>query len=283
VQIKNIGDGLKAQFNPARMVSTGAKIDKTTIAKRPCFLCVANRPAVQTSVSFGSSFEILVNPFPILPIHFTIPARQHQLQKIKEYYADLHNLANAYPNLMFFYNGPKCGASAPDHLHFQGGTSGLLPIQERWDELEASALPLLNLSDVEGIFLIQDFAYPALAIKSRSVENDEYLFRIVYDSLPQREGEIEPMMNIVVWKKGLDTISVVFPRQKHRPECYSKEGDEQYLISPGALDMGGLLILPRQIDFERVNADLLKEVMKEIALAPTEMEKVCEKIKNTKV
>ena len=128
----------------------------------------------------------------------------------------------------------------------------MLPIQEMWSKLDAAAQPLLRINEVEGIFEIVNFAYPAIAIKSRSVENGAKLFSIVYNSLPQQVDEVEPMMNIVVWKEGLDTVSVIFPRRKHRPDCYSKEGNEQYLISPGALDMGGLLILPRQTDFERI-------------------------------
>ena len=280
VKTKQFDNGLKVQFNPARIVSAGAKTDKATIAKRPCFLCKDNRPKVQTSIPFGETFDILVNPFPILPVHFTIAARQHQLQLIREHYADLHKLSDKYPKLMFFYNGPKCGASAPDHLHFQGGTNGMLPVQEMWSKLNATAQPLLSLNEAEGIFEIVDFAYPAIAIKSRSVENDARLFSIVYNSLPQQADEAEPMMNIVVWKEGLDTVSVVFPRRKHRPDCYSKEGDEQYLISPGALDMGGLLILPRQTDFERIDERLLMEVMKEVVLPTEAMQEVTEKIRN---
>ena len=280
MKTKQFDNGLKVQFNPARIVSAGAKTDKATIAKRPCFLCKDNRPKVQTSVSFGETFDILVNPFPILPVHFTIAARQHQLQLIQEHYADLHKLSDKYPKLMFFSNGPKCGASAPDHLHYRGGTSGMLPVQEMWSKLDATAQPLLSINKAEGIFEIVDFAYPAIAIKSRSVENDARLFSIVYNSLPQQADEAEPMMNIVVWKEGLNTVSVVFPRRKHRPDCYSKEGDEQYLISPGALDMGGLLILPRQTDFERIDERLLMEVMKEVVLPTEAMQEVTKKIRN---
>ena len=156
----------------------------------------------------------------------------------------------------------------------------MLPIQEMWSKLDATAQPLLRMNEVEGIFEIVNFAYPAIAIKSRSVENGVKLFSIVYNSLPQQADEVEPMMNIVVWKEGLDTVSVIFPRRKHRPDCYSKEGNEQYLISPGALDMGGLLILPRQTDFERINEKLLLEVMQEIVLPAETMQEVTEKIRN---
>ena len=91
VQTREVGSAL-AQFNPARLVSTGAKIDKATLAKRPCFLCEKNRPSEQIVLSFGEGFDILVNPFPILPVHFTIPSRHHQLQAIAENYVQIHRL-----------------------------------------------------------------------------------------------------------------------------------------------------------------------------------------------
>lgn len=278
VKVRSVGS-LKLQFNPARMVSSGAKIDKATIAKRPCFLCSGNRPAVQMVRRFNENFDILVNPFPILPVHFTIPARQHQLQLIEQSYGVLHRLVDTYPEWMFFYNGPKCGASAPDHLHFQGGTKGLLPLQEQWSELDERRDVLVELNDSESISFLRDFAHPAIVIKSRSEVTDKQMFGMVYRSLPLQSDDAEPMMNIIAWKEGLDNLSVVFPRRKHRPDCYSAVGDEQYLISPGALDMGGLIILPREEDYERLAEERLTAIMREIVLSPKDMEEVAQKIK----
>ena len=132
------------------------------------------------------------------------------------------NLAMIIQNLCSSTTVLSVVQAAPDHLHFQGGTSGMLPIQEMWSKLDAAAQPLLRINEVEGIFEIVNFAYPAIAIKSRSVENGAKLFSIVYNSLPQQVDEVEPMMNIVVWKEGLDTVSVIFPRRKHRPDCYQR-------------------------------------------------------------
>ncbi|MGG6544915.1 UNVERIFIED_CONTAM: DUF4922 domain-containing protein [Prevotella sp. 15_C9] len=278
VHTRTLGE-LETQFNPARMVSTGAKIDKIAIATRPCFLCGFNRPEEQMVKSFNEEFDILVNPFPILPIHFTIACKQHQPQRIAGHYATLHRLANAYPGWMFFYNGPKCGASAPDHLHFQGGSSNTLPLRRMWNRLNDNAEVLLRQNEHESISLIKDFAYPAIVIRSRSVTTDEQMFRMVYDALPLCNGDAEPMMNIIVWKDGADTLSIVFPRRKHRPDCYFASGEKQYLISPGALDMGGLLILPRKEDFDRITAEHLKEIMSEVVLSSEQMEKVSEKIR----
>ena len=282
VQTREVGSAL-AQFNPTRLVSTGAKIDKATLAKRPCFLCEKNRPGEQIVLPFGEGFDILVNPFPILPVHFTIPSRHHQLQAIAENYVQIHRLLRAYPQLMVFYNGPKCGASAPDHLHFQAGTSGILPLQRDWQRLYETSLPLLQLNGTEGIYEIKDYICPALAIVSHTEKHDVGLFSRLYEALPLKEDETEPMMNIVAWRNGEAFISVVFPREKHRPDCYSADGEAQCLVSPGSLDMAGLMILPRQSDFERVTSERAKAVLREVSLSDEVMAEVVKRIRNKAV
>ena len=282
VQTREVGSAL-AQFNPARLVSTGAKIDKATLAKRPCFLCEKNRPGEQIVLPFGEGFDILVNPFPILPVHFTIPSRHHQLQAIAENYVQIHRLLKAYPQLMVFYNGPKCGASAPDHLHFQAGTSGMLPLQRDWQRLRETSVPLLKLNDAEGIYEIKDYICPALAIVSHTEKNDTELFNYLYEALPLKGDETEPMMNIVAWRSEEGFVSVVFPREKHRPDCYSAAGEAQCLVSPGSLDMAGLLILPRQSDFEGMTAERAEAVLREVSLSNEAMGEVVKQIRNRAV
>ena len=282
VQTREVGSAL-AQFNPARLVSTGAKIDKATLAKRPCFLCEKNRPKEQIVLPFGNDFDILVNPFPILPVHFTIPSRHHQLQAIAENYVQIHRLLRAYPQLMVFYNGPKCGASAPDHLHFQAGTSGILPLQRDWQRLYETSVPLLKMNDGEGIYEIKDYICPALAIVSHTEKHDVELFSRLYEALPMKEDETEPMMNIVAWRSGEAFISVVFPREKHRPDCYSADGEAQCLVSPGSLDMAGLMILPRQSDFEGMTAERAKGVLREVSLSDEAMKDVGKRIRKKAV
>ena len=282
VQTREVGSAL-AQFNPARLVSTGAKIDKATLAKRPCFLCEKNRPKEQIVLPFGNDFDILVNPFPILPVHFTIPSRHHQQQAIADNYVQIHRLLRAYPQLMVFYNGPKCGASAPDHLHFQVGTSGILPLQRDWQRLYETSVPLLKLNDVEGIYEIKDYICPVLAIVSHTEKHDVELFSRLYESLPMKEDETEPMMNVVAWRSGEAFISVVFPREKHRPDCYSADGEAQCLVSPGSLDMAGLMILPRQSDFEGMTAELAKAILREVSLSDEAMKDVVKRLRNKAV
>ena len=282
VQTREVGSAL-AQFNPARLVSTGAKIDKATLAKRPCFLCEKNRPKEQIILPFGNDFDILVNPFPILPVHFTIPSRHHQLQAIADNYVQIHRLLRAYPQLMVFYNGPKCGASAPNHLHFQAGTSGILPLQRDWQRLYETSVPLLKLNDAEGIYEIKDYICPVLAIVSYTEKHDVELFSRLYESLPMKEDDTEPMMNIVAWRSGEAFISVVFPREKHRPDCYSAGGEAQCLVSPGSLDMAGLMILPRQSDFEGMTAERAKAILREVSLSDEAMKDVVKRLRNKAV
>ncbi len=272
---------LSLQFNPARIVSTGASIDAKTLAERPCFLCDENRPEVQLSKDIDAKYHLLVNPFPILPVHFTIPSRVHQPQAIRESYGEMHRLLEKYPQLMVFYNGPKCGASAPDHLHFQAGTSGLLPLQMQWQRLSRDLVPVQMLNDNEGILLLTDYPAPALVIRSRSQENDERLFRHIYNALPAN-GDEEPMMNIVSWRTADDFFSVVFLRKKHRPDCYYATDSSQLLVSPGALDMAGLLIMPRRADFDTIDADRAVDILREVSLTDEETKAVVERLSGSK-
>ena len=267
------------QWNPARMVSTGASIDKKTLAERPCFLCEQNRPKEQFKKSIDSQYDLLVNPYPILPIHFTIPNVKHVPQLIREAYGEIHKLLEEYPELMVFYNGPKCGASAPDHAHFQAGTSGTLPLQKSWKRLSHHLTKIVSLNDDEDISLIEEYPCPAMLIRSRSQYGDEQLFRRLYEAMPLRADEVEPMMNIVSWRYRDEYLSVVFLRSRHRPDCYYAEGDEQYIISPGALDMAGLFITPRQEDFERLTPERALSILAEVSLDKEELAQLIDRLK----
>ena len=269
------------QWNPARMVSTGASIDKKTLAERPCFLCEQNRPKEQFKKSIDSQYDLLVNPYPILPIHFTIPSVKHEPQLIRESYGEIHKLLEEYPELMVFYNGPKCGASAPDHAHFQAGTSGTLPLQKSWKRLSHHLLKIVELNEGEDISLIEEYPCPAMLIRSRSQYGDEQLFRRLYEALPQKDDEVEPMMNIVSWRYHDEYLSVVFLRAKHRPDCYYAEGDSQYIISPGALDMAGLFITPRQEDYERLSPERALSILAEVSLSKDKVQQVIERLKSS--
>ncbi|MBQ8657287.1 MAG: DUF4922 domain-containing protein [Prevotella sp.] len=300
---------IQVQWNPARIVSTGAKMDSKTLDERPCFLCEHNRPQQQIKKVIGN-YELLVNPYPILPTHYTIPAVAHQPQRILERYGEIHQLLTDYPELMVFYNGPQSGASAPDHAHFQAGTNGILPLQTAWQRLARNLTPLTTLntqssalhpqpSTDEGIFHIEDYPCTALLIRSRSAETGIRLFKKLYKAMestmsheayrpyepykPYKSYEAhepqkspEPMMNIIAWRQGDTYLSVVFPRGKHRPDCYTAEGDAQYIISPGALDMGGLMITPREEDFRRITPEVAFDILREVSITQGELQHIME-------
>lgn len=282
VETNQLSDQLKVQWNPARIVSTGAKIDKKTLGDRPCFLCDKNRPKEQISKQIDERFLLLVNPFPILPVHFTIPARKHQPQSIYKNYGEMHRFLSLHSELMVFYNGPKCGASAPDHLHFQAGTSGILPLQANWQRLSRNLTDIISLNDDEKIALIHDFVVPAFVIISKSEDSDEALFQRLYKSMPVRGDETEPMMNIIAWRKGDEYISVVIPREKHRPEAYFAEGDAQMMVSPGALDMSGLIITPREEDFRKLTEESATAILQECGVSTDKMNSIVTKLKASK-
>ncbi len=275
-ETRDLDDGtVVLQWNPARMVSTGAKIDNRSISERPCFLCSANRPDMQMKRLLHGKWELLVNPFPILPMHFTIPMVKHTPQAIKEMYGEMYRLTDTYPELLVFYNGPKCGASAPDHAHLQAGIPRQLPLLDRWQRLARNLTPVVTDADGNGISVIADYPCPALLISSHTREAGERLFRQLYTALPCPDGETEPMMNILCWQHDDTYLTVVFPRRKHRPDCYG-----QVVVSPGALDMAGLMITPREDDFRSLTAEQAIAILQEVALSKEELQQVVERLTN---
>ena len=276
---------VEAQWNPSRIGSTGAKIDRQSIASRPCFLCEQNRPAEQMKRTIDGRYELLVNPFPILPIHFTIPTLRHQPQQIKSMYGEIHRLLTDYPELTVLYNGPRCGASAPDHAHLQAGTTGILPLQKSWQRLARGLDEVVVREDGSGIWYVHDYPCAAFLIKSHTQTGDEKLFRMLYDALESCQTATsspaeEPMMNIVSWRHDNDFLSVVFPRRKHRPDCYTANGDKQFIISPGAVDMAGLIITPREDDFRRLTPEIAFAIYREVSITPSQTQSVVSILKD---
>lgn len=295
-QLKNVAtvhyelDGcrLMAQYNPARIVSTGAKVDADTIKRRPCFLCETNRPEEQISNPMLKKYYLLLNPNPILPKHFTIPLRHHRRQQILDYYEDMMEITSQLDEMFVFYNGPQCGASAPDHMHFQVGTRGVVPLERDWQELYQpqlsriwpiseeeylEAMGLYLVADSTGVFSLRNYVCPGVVIITRTPHANKVLFEKIYRSLPVEEGQYEPMMNILAWSQSSTAdgygriVSIIIPRSKHRPDAYFKEGDEQVLVSPGALDMGGMLITPRAEDFQKMDGELAKALIQECGMS----------------
>ena len=287
-EMETNGCKLVAQYNPARIVSTGAKVDAESIKQRPCFLCEVNRPAEQISSPLLKKYYLLLNPHPILPKHFTIPLRHHRKQQIFDYYEDMMEITSQLKEMFVFYNGPKCGASAPDHMHFQAGSRGVVPLERDWNKLYKpnlsriwpiseeeylEAVKMDMVADSTGVFSLRNYLCPGIVIITRTPHANKVLFEKVYRSLPINEDEYEPMMNIMAWSQsnaadGYERIvSVILPRTKHRPDCYFKEGKEQVMVSPGSLDMGGMIITPRKEDFDQMNAELAKSIIQECGMS----------------
>ena len=269
VQTKELVVGnchIGVQYNPVRMVSTGAKVDAATIRRRSCFLCEMNRPADQMSMPLMGKYHMLLNPNPILPRHFTIPLRHHCRQQIQGHYKDLMAMVAILDDLFFFYNGPLCGASAPDHMHFQAGSRGVVPLERDWKKIYRPQMSCLQRGNGNkaGVYQLNGYLCAGFVIIAPTVEAHQTLFDSVYGSMPIPNGEYEPMMNILAWADDEDgLVSVVLPRAKHRPDCYYAEGEAKTLVSPGALDMGGLLITPREEDFKKMNAQQAQDIVRE--------------------
>ena len=234
---------VSVQFNPGRMVSTAANIDKQSIEHRPCFLCEANRPKVQRGIPFLDKYSILVNPFPILKNHLTIPIHSHVPQCIRKKIGDMLSLAEMLPDYIVFYNGPKCGASAPDHFHLQAGLKAAVLLQGE-NELRS-----------------------CLIIESSTKEEAEERFEDVYHYLRNRQPEEdEPMLNIIAYKENENFVLHIFPRKAHRPRQYFLEGKNRLMVSPGAIDMAGLIIVPREEDFEKIKAEEIEDIYSQVSM-----------------
>lgn len=280
VRVKTLETGgvsYKVQFNPARIASSGAKVDAKSIKERKCFLCPAHLPEVQKGIVFKEHYQILVNPFPIFPRHLTIPEMAHIDQRIGERFGDMLDLAKELTDFTVFYNGPKCGASAPDHAHFQAGNKGFMPIEQDWKAQVAGVVGELGTAQ---LLYLNDAPRSTLVIRSSEKEDAVRLFKCVYGNLPVKEGETEPMMNVLAMYEDEGWTVFVFPRAKHRPSCYTAEGEAQLLSSPASVDLGGVFITPVEKDFNKITAEDLKQILSEVCLSADDFEALREKIKN---
>lgn len=276
------GFPFKVQFNPARIVSSSAKVDAKSITERKCFLCSENRPAVQKGLDyvykgdFQNPYTVLVNPFPIFPRHLTIPMLAHTDQLIGGRMGAMLSLAKQLDGYTLFYNGPKCGASAPDHFHFQAGNKGFLTIEEHLHKMEKEVLftnEIATVSSVKGVFR------GLVAIESSEAEEAERLFGLLFSRLPVKEGEKEPMVNILCWYENDVYVILLYIRDKHRPSHYFAEGDANILLSPASVDLGGVLITPLEKDFHKMDETLIAEILDEICIGEGENLDIIDKIK----
>lgn len=279
VQVRELnvcGVRYKVQFNPARIVSSGAKVDAKSIQERKCFLCPANLPAQQKGIPFGGHYQILVNPFPIFPRHLTIPDLNHTPQRIEGRLEDMMELARQLTDFTIFYNGPRCGASAPDHAHFQAGNRGFMPIEADWKNQIAGRIADYGKAT---LYYLNDQPRTTLVIQSSDMALANHLFSLICRLLPE-QPEGEPMLNLLaMYDEGVWTL-FVFPRAKHRPACYTAEGDARLLSSPASVDLGGVFITPVEADFHKISPAIMEQILSEVCLSASDFAKLRQDIKN---
>ena len=252
------------QYNPERRRSSAAAIDKRSLSRRKCFLCTDNQPAKQKAVLWGDHYKIQVNPYPIFKRHLTIADLQHVPQQLTDRVGDMLSLAKALSDFVIFYNGPQCGASAPDHAHFQAGTKGEMPLP---DEMAHATTHLLADGDEGFIGYVDSLGRSLFTIETSTQRAAErYALRLL-DLLPVPEGAYEPMVNALCWWNKTNRLwhLVIFPRRKHRPACYG-EGEGQLLLSPGAVDMGGLWPVPERKDFDILTPETIQALYDELSM-----------------
>jgi hypothetical protein len=262
------GFDIQVQFNPKRITSSAAKVDDTSIRERKCFLCLANLPADQRGFLYRSDYIVLSNPFPIFPEHFTIPNIEHRPQRIAGSFGTFLELARDLAgHYVVVYNGPRAGASAPDHQHFQAGTRHFMPVDNEYEILKASRGNRLVESHTLRVFSVEDYLRRVFIFESPERDTLERVFMQFHDAFSELTppGE-EPMMNIEAWFENGEWKVILFPRAKHRPSVFYAEGDRHMLLSPAAIDMGGVCTTPLEKDFRKITKDDLVEMYAEVSL-----------------
>lgn len=271
------GYGVWLQFNPARIRSSAAKVDVQSLRERKCFLCKENLLDGQRSIPFGRTYEIMLNPYPIFSQHLTIPLLRHEDQRIGGRYGDMLLLSEALTEFVVFYNGPQCGASAPDHMHFQAGVRDYLPIEKQWTETPKE---VVFSSGTTTMYALRKYTHPLLVLVSENRQDAVCLFDQLYRLLPLKEGNSEPMMNILCWYESGKWVTCICPREKLRPSCYDAEGDTKILLSPASVEMGGLFVVPLENDYLRLTATDLQQVLSEVCIGADAMDvliRICKK------
>jgi len=263
------GFKIKAQYNPGRIKSSSAKTDDVSINNRECFLCIENLPEPQRGILLADKYLLLCNPFPIFPQHFTISSILHEPQKIIDHIEGMLKLTKHFSSgYSLIYNGPACGASAPDHFHFQAGSKNLMLIEDDYHQLKNEYGKFI-LDDEELIVTsVDDGLRRFLAIESTETKKIIKAFKIFYKVYAEISStSTEPMFNIIsTYNAEYGWSLLLFLRDKHRPEIFHSKGDNKLLISPAAVDFGGLLIAPREKDFERINKNLINKILNDVSL-----------------
>ncbi len=267
-----IGDlTVSVQLNPCRIASSTAEIDERSIAARPCFLCVGNRPKEQFHVKYEGkkhrSYNVQVNPFPIFRNHLVIVRDQHLPQTIWHHFPDMLLFTKMYQDFTVFYNGPMSGASAPDHLHFQACPRGVLPLEEAADKALDNAVDVLERVQDATLYKFEGYTRGVYILKGTTQKSMAKLFYRLLECSPRREGESEPRFNLYSWYKNGEFRTAVVLRSNLRSHHYYAEGDDHLTMSPGAADMAGFFIAPREEDFRKIRSEQLLSMVEEVSVS----------------
>lgn len=260
------GITITLQNNPNRIISTSADVSTSHINSRPCFLCLNNLPLEQKGLEYGKYYLVLCNPYPIFEEHFTIVHRKHIPQNITNNFDDFLDIAQKLGfRYSVFYNGPKCGASAPDHLHFQAAINGTIPIENNIEQIKNSKNRLIT--DKVEITFIENFLRYGFLFESKSKGDLNETFRILIRSFKNiSTPNEEPMINIISSYSEEMWHVFIFPRKQHRPKQYFENGNKKIIVSPAAIDMGGMIILPRKEDYEKINSNDLIDIYSQVTI-----------------
>ena len=270
---------IKVQFNPGRIISSAAKVDKKSIEARPCFLCEANRPKEQKGLSLGNC-SVLVNPYPIFPEHFTVPRFAHTPQRIKGNFITMLELALIMEGFIIFYNGPKCGASAPDHFHFQIGNAGFMPIDDEIGALKQKYGRKYNKKGTD-VWVVKDELRNFIVLESKKKSSLNDRFEEIYRAMEEfPDIEEEPMMNILTSFIAGCWRTLIFPRALHRPHQYFEDGEKNILLSPASVDMGGVLITPLEKDFKKIRKEDIEDIFRQVLLSDEKFGELISKFMN---
>lgn len=281
---------VKLQFNPARIVSSAAKLNKEDIAGRKCFLCRDNRPKEQIMLKFdgrkNKKYHILVNPYPIFPDHLVIADARHTDQSIRQRYVDMLDLARKYTDFTFFYNGPRSGASAPDHHHFQAAPRGLIPLECDVDRLvdqidKSDALEYVTSLQDADLYHYQKFTTGVFVLEAETSKSMAKLFYRLLDCAEVPEGDSEPMFNLFTFYRDGKFRSIVIFRSRHRSHHYFSDGPEHLTMSPGCADMGGVFIVPVEEEYEKLTPGLLAEMLAEVSVTKEDEASIIHRLTRT--
>ncbi len=253
----------EVRFNPARVRSVMAMVDKASLAARACFLCPSGLEEHQLTTEWNvpnkdEKYLIRVNPFPIFNHHFTISYGEHVPQRIGYHFPNMLLLADDLPEYTIFYNGPACGASAPDHMHFQAVPMGSLPVQKWVDAGHA-------LADTPYFIGAR---YLAFTDRENGIQQFNNLMA-QYPIHTEVEEE-EPRVNVVAWKHGDEYRVVIFFRAESRPNCFFTENEaERILFSPASVEMSGIGVVSDATSFEKITEDKFLAIIQEVSLVKT--------------